>query len=81
MKKVCSLLLAILIVASLAVPAFAASSVVTVKYDKEKPFAFEPGSGYHVTDLFDNFKNVMPGDKVIVIGTGHILYDLADIIA
>lgn len=63
MRKVCSLLLAILIVASLAVPAFAASSVVTVKYDKEKPFAFEPGSGYHVTDLFDNFKNVMPGDN------------------
>lgn len=24
---------------------------------------------------------IMPGDKVIVIGTGHILYDLADIIA
>ena len=37
-----------------------ASSVTYV--DRTELFDFKPGSVYEVTDLFENFKNVMPGD-------------------
>ena len=37
-----------------------ASSVTYV--DRNELFDFKPGSVYEVTDLFENFKNVMPGD-------------------
>lgn len=63
MKKIISLLLALLVVLSLAVPAFAAGSTITAKYEKKGIFSYEVISEYHETDLFDGFKNVMPGDK------------------
>ncbi len=63
MKKVISLLFALVMVMSLALPAFAENGNVTYQADAHK-FVFEPGSDYSPTDLFPNFKNVMPGDEL-----------------
>ena len=57
MKKILSLLVAMLLVCS---AAYAASSV-TYEGGAEK-FVFLPGSEYSDSDLFENFKGVMPGD-------------------
>ena len=67
MKKSCkavfSLVLMILIVMSLSSTAFAASPSITFK-GFTSGFDFQPGSEYTETDLFNSFKNVMPGDTV-----------------
>lgn len=62
MKRFMTLLVAVVLVLGLAVPVFAADSTITYT-GKDKIFEFEPGSVYTATDLFDNFKGVMPGDK------------------
>lgn len=61
MRTVTSLALALVLAASLAVTALAAEPTVT--YRGKGDWSLAPGSGYTSTDLFDGFKNVMPGDK------------------
>ena len=57
-----SLLLALVMILSLNVTAFAAG---TVTYEgTAQKFIFEPGSEHSSTDLFSDFKNVMPGDSL-----------------
>lgn len=59
MKKTLTLMLALLLVASLSLPALA--STVTFEGGAEN-FVFLPGSKYSDSDLFENYKGVMPGD-------------------
>ena len=67
MKKSCkavfSLVLMILIVMSLSSTAYAAAPSITFK-GFTSGFDSQPGSEYTETDLFNSFKNVMPGDTV-----------------
>ena len=67
MKKSCkavfSLVLMLLIVFSLSSTAFAPAPSITFK-GFTSGFDFQPGSEYTGTDLFNSFKNVMPGDTV-----------------
>ena len=62
-KTIISLMLMLLVVMSMTVTAFAASPSITFE-GFSKGFDFQPGSEYTETDLFNNFKNVMPGDTV-----------------
>ena len=62
-RNLSSLLLALVMILSMSVTAFAADSTITFKGALEG-FDFQPGSDYTATDLFDNFKDVMPGDKL-----------------
>lgn len=63
MKKIFTLLIVLVLALLSALPVIAADGKVT--YDgNAKEFIFEPGSEYSPTDLFDNFKDVMPGDTL-----------------
>ena len=62
MKKTILLILCLALALSLGTAALADG---TVTYDENaQDFIFEPGSVYSPTDLFDGFKNVMPGDSI-----------------
>lgn len=61
MKRVLAIAVVLLVVCSSVLTTFAADGKVT--YDgKAKEFIFQPGSDNSLTDLFPNFKDVMPGD-------------------
>ncbi len=63
MKKIVALLLILTALLPSVLPVFAANGKVT--YDgNSKDFIFDPGSKYSPTDLFDNYKGVMPGDSL-----------------
>ena len=63
MKKVFCLLVSLIIAFSVVLPTSAADG--SVIYDGDAgDFIFLPGSDYSPTDLFPNFKGVMPGDSI-----------------
>ena len=62
MRKIFILIGTVALLMSISINAFAAG---TVTYDGDsKKFIFEPGSEYSPTDLFTDFKGVMPGDSI-----------------
>ena len=63
MKRVITLLTALLLLIATAMPASAADGNATYSGDAGS-FIFAPGSEYSPTDLFPNFKDVMPGDTL-----------------
>jgi len=63
MKKLCMLLVAMVLMFSSALTSYAADGNVTY-VGNTKTFVFEPGSDESLTDLFPNFKDVMPGDTL-----------------
>ena len=69
-KAAMSLILVALLVLSAAGTAFAIAPSITYKGQQEG-FYLQPGSEYTATDLFDNFKNVMPGDTLTEQITFH----------
>ncbi len=63
MKKFFTLLITLALLLSSAVTAFAADGRVTYSGNAGS-FVFEPASEHSLTDLFPNFKGVMPGDTL-----------------
>ncbi len=63
MKKVITALVVLIFALSSVLPVYAADG--KVNYDgNAKEFIFAPGSEHSLTDLFPNFKGVMPGDTL-----------------
>ena len=63
MKKLITLLFTVVLLLSSTVTAYAADGKVTYSGNAGN-FVFEPGSDHSLTDLFPNFKGVMPGDTL-----------------
>ena len=75
MKRIISIIFAVLICVTAMIPVCAADSVV--EYNNTREFVFNPDSG----DLFQNFKGVMPGDnaeqRIVINKTRLSNYDLS----
>ena len=73
MKNMFKIFGALLLMLALCIPALADS---TVDYFDHGEFEFKPGSEYQATDLFENFKGVLPGDvltqKVVVTNKSNV---------
>lgn len=63
LKMLTALLFSIIILVGVGTVVYAADSSVTYEGGAEE-FVFLPGSSYTDSDLFDNFKGLMPGDTV-----------------
>ena len=63
MRKCFAILLACILLVSCVMPVCAADGQVSYGPNARK-FIFEPGSDYSPTDLFPEFKDVMPGDSI-----------------
>ena len=63
MKKIISLLFSLLLILSPAFTVYAEGGKVTYSKNASN-FVFEPGSDHSLTDLFLDFKDVMPGDTI-----------------
>lgn len=63
MKKIITLFVVCIIALSSVLPVYAADGKVTYSGNAGS-FVFEPGSDHSLTDLFPNFKGVMPGDTL-----------------
>ena len=63
MKKILTVLITLLLLLTVSFTTFAADANVTYSGDACE-FVFAPGSEYSLTDLFPNFKDVMPGDNI-----------------
>lgn len=77
-KTIASLVMMLVLLLGIGAPAYA-EGIVSYQGGAEK-FVFLPGSSYTDTDLFDGFKNVMPGDTLTqtvevrnrFLGTGSV---------
>lgn len=77
-KTIASLVMMLVLLLGIGAPAYA-DGIVSYQGGAEK-FVFLPGSSYTDTDLFDGFKNVMPGDTLTqtvevrnrFLGTGSV---------
>ena len=76
LKTISALALVLVLLLGMSVTAFAESKV-TYEGGAEK-FVFLPGSEYSETDLFENFKGVMPGDVITQEITVQNNYTKAD---
>ncbi len=63
MKKLITIITILILALSLALPVYAADGKVTYSGNAGK-FIFKPGSEHSLTDLFPEFKGVMPGDTL-----------------
>ena len=63
MKKIITLFVVLVLALSSVLPVFATDGKVTYSGNAGN-FVFEPGSDHSLTDLFPNFKGVMPGDTL-----------------
>lgn len=63
MKKIITLFVVLIVVLSSVLPVYAAEGKVTYRGNAGN-VVFEPGSEHSLTDLFPNFKDIMPGDTL-----------------
>lgn len=64
MKNMIRIGVLLLLLVSMSSAALAAGQVIFKGPMDDQGFAFKPGSEYTTTDMFDGFKNVMPGDTL-----------------